>query len=106
MKNIFYTILILVLSSQVFAKSNKAKDKGISCSGEGYSFLVIEDRGQIKTPRSTFDMDVRKTGSNYSGLLGEDGFFAYRFSLTGNKGELKLIGRKSVTKKMNCLILK
>lgn len=93
-----YLILTITLLSSLSALSSD-----VICSGNGYGFNTNGDIGKIITPQHSFDISVLKTGANYSGTIGEAGFFAYRFILNGNKGELKLIGRNNIVQELDCV---
>ncbi|MFG1500216.1 hypothetical protein ABMA70_08390 [Halobacteriovorax sp. XZX-3] len=93
--------IISLITSFAFANSTN-----ISCQGEGYSFSVHENKAVIKTLESTYDVSVKQSGANYTGVLKAEGYLGFRFILKGKEGELKLVGPKSVTKKMKCSIIK
>lgn len=93
--------VISFVTSFAFANSTN-----INCQGGGYTFNVNENKAIIKTLESTYDVSVKQSGSNYTGVLKAEGFLGFRFILKGNEGELKLVGPKSITKKMKCLVVK
>ncbi|MFG1504898.1 hypothetical protein [Halobacteriovorax sp. ZH5_bin.2] len=98
---LIYLFVIFLITSFVFANTTN-----ISCQGGGYSFNVHENKAVIKILESTYDVSVKQTGPNYTGVLKAEGYLGFRFILKGNEGELKLVGPKSLTKKMKCSVVK
>ena len=90
-------LFFVLLSASSFANN-------LECAGGGYSFNISGSQGTISTPDHVFDVIVSKSGSNYSGVIREHGFYAYRMILTGKVGELKLIGRDNTVQKLQCSI--
>lgn len=93
---------VIILTLSLISLSSVAKN--INCSGEDYVFSVNDNQATIKSSNLSLDVDVKQTGSNYSGVVGQEGFYAFRFILKGQEGELKLIGHRNVIKKLKCVI--